>query len=320
LKAELSTALEIATELRLAERVPYPSVALRGHWAMEITSTHQGHFALALDHFDSALSLYHPDQFRDDLSADALDPRVAMRCFAGWCLWFIGRPDAAVVRLREAVALARSLSEPHGLAHALVFAAVLHQLRRERPLAQQHADEAMTLATDHGLVLYRAMAQILRGWAIAGQGDDEDAADEMRQGLAAWQSTGAQLLRPHFLALLAEPSRTSTDGQDLGMLDEALSLAESTGERFYQAELYRLRGERWLAGPPPSADVKAAERCFEQALAIARQQGALSLELRSAMSLAHLHRDRGRPTRAGARPGSSRLCPIRGGIRHRRSA
>jgi predicted ATPase len=218
-----------------------------------------------------------------------------MRCFAGWCLWFIGRPDRALVPIREAVTLARSQSEPHGLAHALVFAATIHQLRREPKIARHYADAAMTLTTEHGLTLYDAVARIVRGWASIGGENDENAAEQIRQGLAAWQGTGAALMRPHFLALLAEalPSTAEEDG-GLRALDEALALAESTGEYYYQAEVYRLRGERLLK----RAYVKEAEGCFEQSLAIARRQQALSLELRAAVSLARLHRDDARHAQA----------------------
>jgi predicted ATPase len=128
------------------------------------------------------------------------------------------------------------------LAHALAFAAVFHQLRGERTTAQQYADEAIALSAEHGLPLYQAMARIVRGWALIGHGNDEQAAEEVREGLAAWQRTGAQLMRPHFLALLAEACPpTLQDDSGLRLLDEALALSESTGERYYQAELYRLR-------------------------------------------------------------------------------
>jgi predicted ATPase len=295
LRAELSTALGIANEfLQLAERGTYPGVALRGHWTMEITCTHQGRFRLALDHFERALSLCGSDQERG-MMGDALDAGIAVRGFAGWARWFIGQPDHALVAIQEAVALARYLSEPHGLAHALAFAAVFHQLRRERPTAQQYADEAIALSADHGLALYEAMARIVRGWALIGRGNDEQAAEELRQGLAGWQSTGAQLMRPHFLALLAEAcAPTRRDDSGLRLLDEALALSESTGERYYQSELCRLKGERLLARARDDA-TKAAATCFEQSLAIAREQEALSLELRAAVSLARLHHGRSRP-------------------------
>jgi predicted ATPase len=138
------------------------------------------------------------------------------------------------------------------------------------------------------------MARVVRGWARIGQGNNEEAAEEVRQGLAAWQSTGAQLMRPHFLALLAEGcALTEREDSGLRLLDEALAVSESTGERCYQSELYRLKGERLLTRAREH-DSEAAVKCFEQSLAIARQQGALSLELRATMSLARLHHGRAR--------------------------
>jgi predicted ATPase/DNA-binding winged helix-turn-helix (wHTH) protein len=293
LKAELATGFDIASEfLRLAERVEDPAVAMRGHWAMQITRTHQGSFRVALDHFEKAMSRYDPEQHVDDPFAEALNPVVAMRGFAAWSLWFMGQPDRAVAGIGEAVALARRLSEPHGLTHALVFAGVLHQLRGERQIAQQYADAAIALAAEHGLIFYGSMARIVRGWALIGSGDDDRAGEEIRDGMTGWQSTGAQLLRPHFLGLLAEALAPAA-GVDRGLavLDEALAVADSTGERCYQAELYRLRGERLLAHADAD-DARGAEACFEQALAIARAQEALSLELRATMSLARLRRRR----------------------------
>jgi predicted ATPase/DNA-binding XRE family transcriptional regulator len=291
LRAELSTALGIANEfLQLAEHNTYPGVALRGHWTMEITCTHQGRFQLALDHFDSALSLYGADQQGREVTGDVLDAGVAVRGFAAWSRWFMGQPDRALVSIQDTVALARRLSEPHSLAHALAFAAVFHQLRRERSIAQQYADEAIALSSEHGLLLYQAMGRIVRGWALTGQGNDQQAAEEMRQGLAAWESTGAQLMRPHFLALLVEALEwTRREDPGLRLLDEALTLSEKTGEEYYRAELFRLKGERLLTRDR-ARGVDAASTCFEQSLAIARGQGALSLELRAAVSLARLHR------------------------------
>jgi DNA-binding winged helix-turn-helix (wHTH) protein/predicted ATPase len=301
LKAELSRALDIAGEfLRLwLAGCRHPGVAMRGHWAMEITSTHQGNFGTALEHFEKGLRLYDPDDLRDEVPGDPLNPAVAMRCFAGWCLWVVGQPDRALVRITEAVALARAPSEPHSLAHALTFAAILHQLRGERPLAQQHADEAIALTAEHGLVFYGAIAQILHGWALLGRGGDEHAAAQMREGIATWRSTGAKLMLPHFFALLSEAC-VPTAGDDCGLqlLDQALLLCASTGERFYEAEIHRLRGERVTRSRQGGRE--KAEACFEESIAIARSQGALSLELRGALSLARLHRDRGQHAAARA--------------------
>jgi predicted ATPase/DNA-binding XRE family transcriptional regulator len=295
LRAELSTAAEIASEfLQLGEKGPAPDLSLRGRWTMGIACTHQGRFRVALEHLETALSLCERDRERSDVLVDALDAGVAMRGFAGWSRWFIGQPDRALVPIQEAVALARQRSEPHSLAHALVFAAVFHQLRRERSTAQQYANEAIALSAEHGLPLYEAMARVVRGWARIGQGNNEEAAEEVRQGLAAWQSTGAQLMRPHFWALLAEGcTPTGPEDSGLRLLDEALAVSESTGERYYQSELYRLKGERLLTRAREHG-IEAAAACLEQSLAIARQQGALSLELRATVSLARLHHGRTR--------------------------
>jgi predicted ATPase len=211
---------------------------------MAITHTHQGNFGLALEHSERALALCGSDGAGDNLFGDALNPGVAIRCFASWCLWFTSHADRALVRIQDAVALARRFSEPHGLAHALFFAAVLHQLRRDRVMAHRCADEVLVLAGDHGLVLYGAAARIVRGWAFVGRGDDEGAAEEIRQGLAAWQATGAQLMKPHFLTLLADAYAAANHyDQALRLLDEALMLANASGERMYETEIVRLRDE-----------------------------------------------------------------------------
>jgi predicted ATPase len=288
LSADLATAHDIAQEmLQLAERRPDPGMVMRSHWAMEVTCTHRGEFEQAVAHFEQALAAYEPDRHRDDAFLYALNPGVAMRCFAAWSMWFVGQTDRAVVVVQEGVALARELWEPHGLAHALVFAAILHQLRGERSIAFGYADEAITVASDHGLVLYLAMALVIRGWALIESGDRDAAIDHIRRGLAAWQTTGAELMRPHFLALLVE-ALDAEAGHDeaLRVLADAMAMTESTGERCYQAELYRLKGERLLERATDQEEVEAAERCLEEALAIARRQRAQSLEARAAASLA----------------------------------
>jgi DNA-binding winged helix-turn-helix (wHTH) protein/predicted ATPase len=317
LRADLGTAREIAEEiLGLAERLPYPGLAMRGHWAMEITFTHRGEFALAMEHFEKALLLYDPERHLDDGYLYALNPGVAMPCFAAWSLWFLGQPDRALDRIEEALALARRLSEPLSLAHALFFAAVLHQLRREEHMAQERAEATIAVSSEHGLALYQAMATIMRGWTMVGQGRQEEAIEHMRQGLADLRATGTELVRPHFLALLAEAlGRNRQSEEALRLLEEALEVVPRTGERYYEAELYRIKGEVLLmqakgrgvsraaaAGkavvPLEPPVVGLAEGCFSQSIKIAQQQKAKSWELRSVMSLARLYQTRGKQKEA----------------------
>ncbi|PYS27218.1 MAG: hypothetical protein DMG11_17130 [Acidobacteria bacterium] len=313
LRAELGTAREIAEEfLRLAERLPYPGFAMRAHLVMEVTFLHLGEFAPAMEHFETALSLYDPERHLEDAFQYAQNPGVAMRCFASWALWFLGKPDQALDRIQETLTLARELSDPHGLAHALLFAAILHQLRREERLAQEYAEAVLAVASEHGLVMYQAQATIIRGWALIGQGQPEEAIEQMRQGLAAYQVTGCELMRPHFFALLAEAlgkARKADEG--LGGLKESLEAAQSNGDVSYLAELYRIKGELLLSqvtgrsvsrAAPSGKDVIAAEPpavgraqgCFDQSIQIARKQKAKSLELRAVMSVARLYQNQGK--------------------------
>ncbi|HEY0320583.1 MAG TPA: AAA family ATPase [Pyrinomonadaceae bacterium] len=312
LRAELVTAREIAEELlSLAERLPYPSLALRGHWAMEITFMHLGECAQAMEHYEKALLLYDPRRHLDDGFLYALNPGVAMPCFAAWALWFLGQPDQALNRMQEALELARELSEPLSLAHALLFAAILHQLRREEHLAQEHADAAFAVSSEHGLAMYQGMATVMRGWVLVKQGRHEEAIEQMRQGLAALQATGTELLRPHFLGLLAEALGKNDQAEEgLSLLKEALAVAHRSGERYYEAELYRIKGEvllmqatdrgvkraarggKEVVEAEPTAGAQA-EACFNQSIKIAQKQKAKSWELRALMSLARLYQNWG---------------------------
>jgi tetratricopeptide (TPR) repeat protein len=282
LSGELETARDIAEEfIRLSERLPYPGLAMRGHWALEITNTHLGNFELAVGHYEKALALYDPAQHRDDSFLYALNPGVAMPCFAAWALWFLGRTDEATKRMDEAVALALELSEPHGLAHAKLFASILYQLRGDHQMVQQYAESVSEVSTAHGLVLYGAMADVMKGWTLSEAGRELEGIELMRAGLAALEVTATALVRPHFLALLAEAlSKLGRIDEASALLDEATTIVENNGERYYEAELYRLKGELLLK---KNKRVEA-ERCFERSLEIAKSQKAKSLLIRTEMS------------------------------------
>ena len=132
-----------------------------------------------------------------------------------------------------------------------------------------------------------ATGAILLGWALAAQGQRAEGIAQVRHGLDAFRATGAELARPYYLALLAEASgQVGQAGEGLPLLAEALAVVHKNGERWWEAELHRLKGELLLIlSPENQVD---AEACFRQALDIARRQQAKSLELRAAMSLSRL--------------------------------
>jgi predicted ATPase len=297
LKAEMGTARETAEEfLRLAEQQSNAGLLARGHVAVETTLMHLGEFGPALEHFEKGVSLYNREQDRQEWFKYTQNPAVGMRCHGAWTLWFLGKPDRALVPMNQALAVARDLSEPHGVAHTLYFAAILHHFRREPRLAQEFTEASLDVSSEHGLVLYEASAKVLRGWALAQQGLEEDGIALMREGLAAHQATGTEMARPHFLSLLAEAlGKAHQPEEGLRLLEEALALIAGKGEKCYLAEVYRVRGELILMRAervvvhPEQPAVSEAEACFRQSIKIAQQQRAKSYELRTSMSLARLY-------------------------------
>jgi adenylate cyclase len=212
------------------------------------------------------------------------DPGIGCRTWAALSLWFLGHPDRALTEARLAVSLAQDPSRSYSLANAEIQLAMVHQLRQEDEQVLEWAGQAVDLATRQGYPYRRAVAQVLRGWAMARRGACEPGIRELEDGIRGCAEVGAELDRPYHLALLAEAHLfAGRPDQAVTLLDEALALACAKPAFFYIAELHRLRGV-------------AAERCgknqtdvqpwIDRALEAASSQSALSLELRSALSLA----------------------------------
>jgi predicted ATPase len=207
-------------------------------------------------------------------------------------LWGLGYADQAQQRSEEALALAQHLGHPPSLGHAYLFAAIISQRRQDIAATHARADVLMAFATAQGLVHRVEQGRMLRGWALAMQGDAATGVVQIRQGLAVHHDLGIKLGQPYSLALLAEAyGQTGQPEAGLQVLAEALTLVAAREERGWEAELYRLQGTLRLQLPHP--DAREVEACFQQALAVARRQQARSLELRAAMSLAQLWRRQG---------------------------
>ena len=217
--------------------------------------------------------------------------------YAARVLWLLGFPDQALQRSDAALNLAREVGIPGNLAYALLaYAVMLHEFRREERLAQEYTEIAMALAAEQGLAQLLAIGAIRRGWVLAAQGAGEEGLAQMRQGLAAYRATGAEVRRPYFLALLAETyGKMGQPSQGLSVLTEALTMVDKTAEGWWAAELHRLKGELLLRQASPTEEVEA---CFRQALSVAQRQQAKSLELRAAMSLARLWQHQGKQAAA----------------------
>jgi predicted ATPase len=212
-------------------------------------------------------------------------------------LWLLGYPDQARQRNQEALTLVQELGHPFSVAFALTHAGLLHQHCREEQAVRERIEMLRFLSHEHGYVHRLAHGRMLQGWRLVERGQCAEGIAQIRQGMDTYRAARAELLRPYYLGLLAEAQgRGGQVGEGLNTLTEALGVVEGTGERMWEAELYRLKGELLLM----SADKHSpeTEACLRQALTIARRQEAKSLELRAAMSLCRLWQQQGKQAEA----------------------
>ncbi len=149
--------------------------------------------------------------------------------------------------MNDALTLVHTLSHSFSQAFAQCFAAEVHLHCRETRTARERAEAALALCSEQGFPHWLAVSTILWGWTLTEQGQGREGLTQIQQGLVAYQATGAKLQLPYFLSLLAEAyGKTGRVEEGLTALAEALVTVDKTGERFYEAELYRLKGELLL--------------------------------------------------------------------------
>jgi predicted ATPase len=294
------------TLLRLAQRDHVPTHAVVAHLALGITSFCLGVLPAARQHLEEGIARYTPDQHRARVFRMGQDPGVGCRIHAALLLWLLGYSEQALARLHEALVLAHELPDPYSLAHARCWAAYVYQFRWDVPAVHEQAEAAVALSIEQGFPFWAAAGTILRGWALAMQGQGEAGMAEVCQGIAAYRATEAPLLVAYYCTLLAEVSAHLGHPEDgLQALVEAHTLMEQQEERYWEAEVCRLRGVLLLR--QPGASQAEAEAWLQRALDIARRQEAKSLELRAAMSLSRLWQQQGKQAEAHAL-----LAPIYG--------
>lgn len=287
--------------LRLAQRLHHPARLLEAHYAVGQSLFFLGEAATAHQHLTQGIALYDPQQHRPNGSHDCHvvhDPGVVCHSLAAWTLWTLGYPTQARQHSDTALALAQELAHPFSLAYALGCAGWLQQLCGDVDVAHQRAEATLTLSASQRFPLWLGQSLLLQGWARTARAPSEETLAQMQHGLETYEATGAGLGRPYFLALLAEAhGQMGQIATGLRLIGEARELVQTTAECWWQAELHRLHGELLLdaAGGKRQAE---AEESFQQALTIARQQQAKSLELRASMSLGRLWQQQGKQAAA----------------------
>jgi predicted ATPase len=297
-RSQLHTARELGeTLLRLAQQAEDPALAVIAHYALGTTWWWLGALPAARTHLEDGIALYTPEQRRALVFRMGQDPGVACRTYAAVTLWLLGYPAQALAHIHDALTLAHELSHPFSLAWARYWAAMVSQFRHDVAAVHEQAESTVALASAQGFPLWVAGGTSLRGWALAMRGGGEEGMAQVRQGIAAWRTTGAAVHVPYLCTVLADVYDHLGHPEDgLQALTEGHTLIEQQEERWWEAEVHRLRGVLLLRQPgTPQAE---AEPWLQRALDVARRQEAKSLELRAAMSLARLWQQQGKRAEA----------------------
>jgi predicted ATPase len=296
-RSGIHVAYDVAEELLLlAEQRRDPAACAVGHRCLAIGAMHRGNQQLALAHFELALAHYDRADRRSPVFLGT-DIRVTTLNFIPLTLLWRGEIDEAIARSRAAFAAAQELGDVYTLSHVFHLNCWLNQHLGDSTTVRERAEAAMKLTAEHGFPLWELTAAFWCGWALAAAGEVTAGSAQMRSAIAAQKGLGVVNQRPFLLGLLADictKAGDPTEARDL--LTEALRIIDRTQERWFEAELHRLRAEALLASSP--CDSAEAEASLSHALAVARKQEARFWELRAATSLARLWREQGKRNEA----------------------
>jgi len=286
---------ELASELqRLSERINDGDLLLQAHHANWTTRLYTGELDSAQD-----LSIYDPDKHgHHALTYASHDPGVCGYAQNAMLLWLKGFPDQARESGEHALAITRKISHAPSTVHALYFTARLSTMRREPEVTLAFVDAMDETARELALTYYLAIGSFFRGWALVELGKQNSGISELNQGFSSLRASRSASAGPHNCCLMASAwGKQGQVAEALKVVDETLDTVARTGEAYWEAELYRLKGALLLSMDDSNAP--QSESVFRKAMDTAEQQGAKSLELRAAIALARLWQDQGKQEAAG---------------------
>ena len=298
-RGELRQALEAITDLpSAAEARGNQPALLNGIRGQGMILMFMGRIVEAKQALDRAVQAFSATQEPDRTAARAAgqDAGVAMLVLMAWVLWLLGQGNEAVSRMAAALERADTVQHAHTHAYAWYYASVLHALRGEPAVAQGHAERCLAISEQHGFRQWLGLSRAIRGICAAALDVSGSRLDEVRGALDEYQRAGYQLGITAQFALLCPILLLRNEPEAaLEVIERGLSFVSDNNERFFEAELYRLKAVALLMRGAPDAE---AESLLDQALRTARNQQARSLELRAATDLARLWTNQGKRAEA----------------------
>jgi adenylate cyclase len=292
-QSRFQTSRDLAEQLlEDAEGTQEPLDLMLANYALGATMLLQGEVEAAYRHLEVTADIYSPRLGATIPYRLGHDPRVTRLSATSWAQWMRGFPAKSMDASLEAVAIADELQDPFTLAVAIDMAALSCEFSRQYERMDHHIDRAQEIAGEHGFANWAALARMHQGSLLVHREDFETGIAELQDGIEAYKATRQTLFLSYYLCRLAECNLLAGRLDDARReLESALAFSERTGERWWDAEIHRLKGK---IAAENAADIDSAQVCFQRAIETARAQGARSLELRSAIALARLWRDQDR--------------------------
>ena len=298
-RGELPQALEAIADLPSAAQARGNQPALlNGIRGQGMILMFMGRILEAREALERAVQLFSASHEADRMAARAAgqDAGVAMQVLMAWVLWILGQVDEAVSRMAAALERADAVQHAHTHAYAWYYASVLHALRGEPAVAQGYAERCLAISEQHGFRHWLGLSRAIRGICAAALDPSGSRLDEVKAALDEYQRAGYQLgITAQFVLLCPALLLRNEPEAALEVIDHGLSIVSHNSERFFEAELYRLKARALLMRGAPDAE---AETLLDQALRTARGQQARSLELRAATDLARLWMNQGKRAEA----------------------
>ncbi len=282
---QYARAVELADELlAIARRTPGRAPLVQACYCSGFSRFWVGELAAAHAAFAEGVAAAGPDDDPAFVLPTGDDVRVHLLAFSGLALWHEGQCAAAADRCREALALARRLRHPYGIAFAANASAFLGIHLQDVAGARAAAAETAAIAADKGYRYFELLGAFVQAWARVRGGDGDEGIAAMDRCIKGLQASGARMAEA-FMGL--QLAGVLLERGHVARADECLRATEATvratGEHLFEPEVHRMLGECRTATEPATAD-----RCFRLALEQARAHGDRALALRAATSLARL--------------------------------
>jgi class 3 adenylate cyclase/tetratricopeptide (TPR) repeat protein len=289
--------LQVAKQfVDLAHKQSDTGPILMAHRVTGVTQFQMGRPRDAQENLSKVFALYDPVEHAPLRFKFGQDPYAAALAFSSLCLWQLGYPEQAESSINRSIERAHELDHINTIAYVKIFgASVLYHLNDNLSALEEITTDVASLAEEHGLAMWKTLISVVDGWLAARRDRDPSGICRMREGLDAAEKTFTYEM-PYRLSLLAG-AHLACGEPDAGIevIDEALEMAVATGDRSFEAELYRVKAELLLSSSRPPAE---AESCLLDSLRVAKDQDARLFELRSATMLARLWADDGRRDKA----------------------